>query len=68
MVSPDLQQGFKVLRDSGQLDQTFEAVVVHFRDFFRDNVVQAAQWRYRGVPVGMVPGRGPADCSPLPCS
>ncbi|MBI3467699.1 MAG: hypothetical protein HY000_32220 [Planctomycetes bacterium] len=23
MISPDLQQGFKVLRDSGQLDQTF---------------------------------------------
>jgi len=45
MVSPDLQQGFKVLRDSGQLDQTFEAVVVRFRHFFRDDVVQAAQWR-----------------------
>jgi hypothetical protein len=45
MVSPDLQQGFRVLRDSGQLDQTFEAVVVRFRDFFRDDVVQAAQWR-----------------------
>ena len=28
MVSPDLQQGFKVLRDSDQLDKTFEALVV----------------------------------------
>ena len=27
MISPDLQQGFKVLRDRGQLDLTFEAVV-----------------------------------------
>jgi hypothetical protein len=45
VVSADLQQGFKVLRDSGQLDQTFEAVVVRFRHFFQDEVVQAAQWR-----------------------
>jgi hypothetical protein len=45
MISPDLQQGFRVLRDSGQLDQTFEAVVVRFRHLFPDEVVQAAQWR-----------------------
>jgi hypothetical protein len=45
MISPDLQQGFKVLRDSGQLAQTFEAVVVRYRQLFREEVVQAAQWR-----------------------
>jgi hypothetical protein len=45
MVSADLQQGFQALRDSGQLQETFEAVVVRFPAFFRDNVVQAAQWR-----------------------
>src|SRR4051812_1194606 len=45
MISPDLQQGFKALRDSDQLKQTFEAVVVRFRHFFRDEAVQAAQWR-----------------------
>ena len=45
MVSADLQQGFKVLRDRDQLDQTFEAVVVRFRSLFENQVVQAAQWR-----------------------
>jgi hypothetical protein len=45
MVTADLQQGFKVLRNRNQLDQTFEAVVVRFRDLFADQVVQAAQWR-----------------------
>jgi hypothetical protein len=45
MISPDLQQGFRVLRDRKQLDQTFEAVVVRYRDLFTDEVVQAAQWR-----------------------
>ena len=45
MVSPDLQQGFKVLRDRDQLDRTFEAVVVRFPPLFTDSVVQAAQWR-----------------------
>ncbi len=45
MISPDLQQGFRVLRDRNQLDQTFEAVVTRFPHLFRDEVVQAAQWR-----------------------
>jgi hypothetical protein len=57
MVSPDLQQGFKVLRDSGQLDQTFEAVVVRFRQLFRDEVVQAAQWRLDNPDSLMTAGR-----------
>ena len=45
VCSADLQQGFKVLRDSGALDMTFEALVVRYRDFFRDPVVEAAEWR-----------------------
>lgn len=45
MISADLQQGFKVLRDRNQLDQTFEAVVVRYQRLFTDEVVQAAQWR-----------------------
>jgi hypothetical protein len=45
MISPDLQEGFKVLRDRDQLDQTFEAIVVHFPHRFTAGVVEAAQWR-----------------------
>ena len=47
MVTPDLQQGFKVLRDSGQLDLTFESVVVRFHHLFSPEVVEAAQWRLK---------------------
>ncbi|MEX2283963.1 MAG: hypothetical protein WEE89_15870 [Gemmatimonadota bacterium] len=45
MVSADLQQGFKVLRDSGQLDETFEAVIVRHRHLFGPDAVDVAQWR-----------------------
>lgn len=45
MVSPDLQQGFKVLRDRGQLHKTFESVVERFHDLFRPDAVEAAKWR-----------------------
>jgi len=45
MISPDLQQGFKALRDRDQLDLTFEAIVVRHPDLFNDDAVQAAQWR-----------------------
>lgn len=45
MISGDLQQGFKVLRDRGLLDKTFEALVVRFSHLFKREVVQAAQWR-----------------------
>ncbi len=45
MVSADLQQGFKVLRDRDQLDKTFEAVVIRFKHLFKPDAVQAAQWR-----------------------
>ncbi len=45
MISADLQQGFKALRDSKQLDSTFEAIVLRFPDEFSDEVKQAAKWR-----------------------
>jgi hypothetical protein len=45
MISADLQQGFKALRDSQRLDETFEAIVVRHPNMFTPEVVQAAQWR-----------------------
>jgi hypothetical protein len=45
VTSAYLQQGFRVLRDSGHLDKTFEAVVVRFKHLFRSDVVAAAKWR-----------------------
>jgi len=47
MISADLQKGFQALRDAGQLDKTFEAVVVRFQHLFRSDVVEAAQWRLK---------------------
>jgi len=43
--SPDLQRGFRVLRDRNELDRTFEAVITRHADLFQDQVVEAAQWR-----------------------
>jgi hypothetical protein len=43
--SPDLQKGFRVLRDRGELQHTFEAVIVRFPQLFARGVVEAAQWR-----------------------
>ena len=43
--SPDLQSGFRALRDSDQLNVTFEAVVVEFANEFDAQIVAAAQWR-----------------------
>lgn len=43
--SPDLQSGFRALRDDGQLDLTFENVVTRFPVEFDTQVVLAAQWR-----------------------
>lgn len=45
MVSADLQQGFRALRDAGQLEKTFEALVVRHSALFSGQVVAAAQWR-----------------------
>lgn len=45
VISGTLQQGFKVLRDRGLLNQTFEHIVVHNQPFFKPDVINAAQWR-----------------------
>ena len=45
MITADLQQGFKELRDRDQLDRTLEALVVRFRQSFRPDAVEAARWR-----------------------
>jgi hypothetical protein len=45
MVTADAQPGFKVLRDSNQLDKTFESVVVRYKHLFLADIVEAAQWR-----------------------
>ena len=54
VVSADLQEGFKALRDSGNLKSTFEALVVRFDDRFDPEVVEAAQWRLDN-PFGLLP-------------
>lgn len=43
--SPDLQKGFKALRDRNELDRTFESVIIRHADLFPDQVIKAAQWR-----------------------
>ena len=45
VISPDLQKGFKILRDRGLLQTTFEALVVRHQDLFDTSVVEAAKWR-----------------------
>jgi len=45
MVSADMQQGFKVLRDHDRLGESFEALVVRFEDLFKPEIVAAANWR-----------------------
>jgi len=45
VVSADLQQGFRVLRDLGQLDLTFESIVTRYPSHFPRDAVEAAQWR-----------------------
>ena len=43
--SPKLQTGFRVLRDRGELDKSFEAVVLRHSQLFKPPVVEAARWR-----------------------
>jgi hypothetical protein len=45
VVSADLQKGFQVLAEKGQLEDSFEALVVRFGNLFKPEVVEAAQWR-----------------------
>jgi hypothetical protein len=45
VVGAYLQERFRVLRDTGQLDKTFESVVVKYKDLFTSDAVDAAKWR-----------------------
>jgi hypothetical protein len=45
MKSADVQKGFKVLRNSKQLDKTFESLILKYQKIFKNDVVEAAQWR-----------------------
>ena len=45
VISGTLQQGFKVLRDRGLLNQSFEQIVVDNQSFFKPKEIIAAQWR-----------------------
>ncbi len=45
--SADLQKGFKVLRDSGQLEHTFEALMIRFSDLFKKDAIDAADFRLK---------------------
>ena len=45
VISSDLQQGFKILRDNRKLDATFEAVITRHANMFKSEIVEAAKWR-----------------------
>jgi hypothetical protein len=47
VVSADLQEGFKILRDKGKLNDTFEHIVIEYKDKFSNDVVEAAIWRLK---------------------
>ena len=45
VTTAGIQKGFKVLRDRGQMDSTFEALVIRHCDQFSSTAVEAARWR-----------------------
>lgn len=45
MDNADIQKGFKALRDTKQLDKTFEAIIVRHKNKFDSERVEVAQWR-----------------------
>lgn len=45
VCSADLQQGFQVLRDNGELDKTFEAIVLRHQEIFTPDAILSAKWR-----------------------
>lgn len=45
VVSGEIQQGFRILRNSNQLDLTFEAIVIRHKNMFRNDIVEAAIFR-----------------------
>ena len=45
MITPNLQVGFKKLRDEGKLRDTFEAITGRHSELFKKDVVESAKWR-----------------------
>lgn len=45
--SADLQRGFRILRDAGHLDSTFEALIIRHQTEFRESTIDAARWRLK---------------------
>lgn len=45
MKSPNLQSGFKILRDNSALDYSFEQVILNHSEEFDKNTVEVAKWR-----------------------
>lgn len=45
MISSDLQKGFRVLRDEGRLEDSFETLVAQNEGLFSREAVEAARWR-----------------------
>ena len=45
MKTSEFQKGFKVLRDQNMLNHTFESLVLRYKEKFRNDVIEAAQWR-----------------------
>lgn len=45
MKTPDLQSGFKVLRDNKALEYSFEQVILNHSEEFDRDIVAVAKWR-----------------------
>lgn len=45
VVSSNLQQGFRALRDQERLDLSFEAIVTRHPNLFNQKTIDVAQWR-----------------------
>ena len=46
-MTEDYQKGFKVLRDNGQQNISFEAIIVKYKDKFNEGIVEAAKFRLK---------------------
>ena len=47
LMTEDYQKGFKVLRDNGKQNISFEAIIVKHKDKFNEGIVEAAKFRLK---------------------
>ena len=45
MKTDEAQIGFKVLHETNNLDKAFERVILNFRQYFKKDVIETAQFR-----------------------